>query len=94
MEEQKQTQRQVEPLAFSTAPLVEALAEYDRTAPARKEMWDSVESNQDVHAAEKADIDALVKVQDAFYEVTKDRNSRASCAQVGLDFMRRIAATR
>ena len=82
----------ISPLAYSTQPLIDALAEYDRTAPEREAIWASVGSNAEVFAAEKADADALAKVCDAFYEVTKDRNHREDCHRVPLDFMRRFAA--
>lgn len=83
---------EIKPLAYSTAPLKAALAEYDQEAPARQRLWDTVASNADVDAAEAAEAAALAKVCDAFYEVTKDRNSRDSCQQLPLDFMRRLAA--
>lgn len=76
----------------SVQPLVDALSEYDRTRPEREKLWDDVESNEDVAIAEKADKDALVKVQEAFYQVTKNRNSREHCARVDIDFARQVAA--
>lgn len=78
-------------LAYDPAPLVEAIKEYDRTAPERQKLWDNAESNQDVQDAEKADQEALGRVQEAFWQVTQDRNSRESCSRVGIDFMRKIA---
>lgn len=83
---------EVKGLAHSTQGLKDALAEYDRTAAERQRLWDSIACNADVTAAEAADRDALAKVQDAFYEVTRDRNSRDNCRRVDIDFMRRIAA--
>lgn len=82
----------IKPLAYSTEPLKAALAEYDRGAPERQRLWDSVQDVADVAAAEAADALALRKVCDAFYEVTQDRNSREDCRRLPLDFMRRIAA--
>lgn len=82
----------IKPFAFDLAPLVEAINEYDRTAPDREKLWDNVDSNEDVFAAEKADQEALVKVQKAFWEVTQDRNSLESCGRISIDFARKIAA--
>jgi hypothetical protein len=79
------------PLAYSVAPLVEALNEYDRTAQERQRQWDTVRTEKEVSQAELADGIALQKVQDAFYEVTKDRNSRDNCRRCGLPFMRKVA---
>lgn len=79
-------------LMYSTKPLVAALEEFDRTAPERAALWDKIETNEDVVVAEKADQDALIKVQQAFWEVTKDRNSRENCACVDISFARKIAA--
>lgn len=81
-------------LKYDTQPLVAALAEYDRTAPERKVAWDAAESNADVAIAEKADKDAAEKVQEAFYQVTKDRNSRKNCKCVDITFARKIAKLR
>lgn len=44
-----------------------------------------------VQAAEQADIDALNKVREAFYEATKDRNSKSSCMRIDIEFARKIA---
>lgn len=79
-------------LAYDRAPLIEALNEYDRTAPERQKLWDTIESNQDVMHAEKSDQEALERVQEAFWQVTRDRNSRESCACVSIEFARKIAA--
>lgn len=78
-------------LKYDTQPLVAALAEYDRTAPERNAAWDAVKNNADVAAAEKADEGALEAVQEAFYQVTKDRNSREGCLRVDIAFARNIA---
>lgn len=83
--------REIKPLVYSTEPLKAALVEYNRTAPERQQLWDTVESNGAVEAAERADKAALTRVQDAFYEVTKDRNSREHCRCVDIGFMRKIA---
>lgn len=82
----------IKPLAYDTAPLIEAIEEYDRTAPDRQKRWAEVNSNEDVFAAEKADQDALEKVQEALWKVTQDRNSREACSRLDIDFARKIAA--
>lgn len=79
-------------LAYDPAPLIEAIEEYDRTAPEREKLWATVNSNEDVFAAEKADQEALEKVQEALWQVTQDRNSRDSCSRIDIDRARKIAA--
>jgi hypothetical protein len=83
----------IKPLAYPVEPLIEALAVFDQTAAQRAHQFDSVESDADVEAAQKADKDALSLVQDAFYLVTKDRNSRQSCNEASIEFIRRIASS-
>lgn len=78
-------------LKYDIQPLVAALVEYDRTAPEREAIWNDVENDTDVSVAEKADSDALEKVQEAFYQVTKDRNSRDSCRCVDIAYARKTA---
>lgn len=78
-------------LVYNPAPLIEAIKEYDRTAPERQKLWDNIESNQDVRDAEKADLEALERVQAAFWKVTRDRNSLESCLRIDIDFARQIA---
>ncbi len=80
------------PLAYDPAPLIEALNEYDRTAQERQKLWDNLESNQDVMDAEKAELEALERVQEAFWQVTRDRNSRESCSRIRIEHARKIAA--
>lgn len=53
-----------------------ALEEYDRTQPERDAMILNARTNEDVAAWQKAEDDAITKVRDAFWEDTKDRNSR------------------
>lgn len=84
--------KQIKPLAYDVAPLIEAVKEFDRTKPERDKRWDSVESNEDVFAAEKADMEALERVQEAFWQVTQDRNSRESCKRINIDDARRTIA--
>lgn len=81
----------ITPLIFSTDALVAALAKFDETEPTRQRFWDAIDNQADVGVAEQMDRDALALVQEAFYEATKDRNNRADCAHVSLDFMRRMA---
>ena len=83
--------RQTIPLAYSAQPLIDAIAEYDRTAPERNAMWEGASCTLDVFAAEDADRAALIKVQDAFYDVTKDRNRQEDCRRIDIDAMRRLA---
>lgn len=82
---------ETKPLAYDVAPLVAAIKEYDETASARKKLWDSIGTNEDVAAAEKADQKALEKVQEAFWQVTQDRNSRENCKRIDIEFARKIA---
>lgn len=81
----------IKDLIYDVRPLKDAIAEFDRTAAARQLLWNSVSSNEEVGAAESADKAALRRVQDAFYDVTRDRNSHEHCLRVELEFMRRIA---
>lgn len=69
-----------------------ALIEYDANEAARDALWLAVKTNADVEAAEKADLDALLKVRAAFYQDTKDINSeRTVMRSVGIKFMRHCA---
>jgi protein-disulfide isomerase-like protein with CxxC motif len=85
------TKRPIVPLAYSAQPLIDAIAEYDRTAAERNAKWDNASCTLDIFAAEDADRDALSKVQEAFYQVTKDRNRREDCRRIDIDAMRRLA---
>lgn len=85
------TEKSQHGLRYSTAPLKAALAEYDRTKPDRDALFEQIDSNEDVEAWEAEELAALRKVQEAFYEVTRDRNSRETCMCVGLGFMRSLA---
>lgn len=68
-----------------------AIKEYDLDTPRLRKLWDSVESNEDVYAAEKEEESALRKVRLAFFEDTKEINSWGSCSRVDIDFMRRMS---
>ena len=85
------TKRPIVPMAYSAQPLLDAIAEYDRTAAERNAKWDNASCTLDIFAAEDADRGALIKVQDAFYEVTKDRNRQEDCRRIDIDAMRRLA---
>lgn len=85
------TQRPIIPLAYSAKPLIDAVAEFDLTAAERNAKWENASCTLDIFAAEDADRDALTKVQDAFYEVTKDRNRREDCHRIDIDAMRQLA---
>lgn len=69
-----------------------ALVIYDAGRAARIASWAGVETDDDVKAAEEADRAALALVQAAFHSDTSDINSKAHCALVDIDFMRRMAA--
>ncbi len=69
-----------------------ALEVYDAGIPIRDAAWNKVESDADVFAAGKADQDALALVQSAFYEDTKDINSRANCSHIHITDARRMIA--
>lgn len=75
----------------STQPLRDALVEYDRTQPARDKLWDDIVNEYEYQVAQDANGEALRKVREAFYEVTKDRNSYDSCMKVDIKFARQIA---
>lgn len=68
-----------------------ALEIYDRSAAARAQAWQDVETEADVTKAHTADTVALIEVQEAFWQDTKHINSRQNCALADLDFMRRMA---
>ncbi len=70
-----------------------ALAVYDAGEAEREKMWQSVESDRDVFAAEKADADALALVQEAFWEDTKAYNSRDNCSHLHIADARRMIDT-
>jgi len=72
--------------AFSARPLKEALAEYDRTAAERDQLWTNAETNEDVLAAERAEKDALLDLAvstQALSVITKvnESNNAASLAK-------------
>lgn len=74
--------------------LIEAVAEFDRTAPERQAMLDSAETEADVAAWDAALAKALEPVQEAFYQLTKEYNSREKCCLVNIDDARAFAEGR
>lgn len=70
-----------------------ALIEFDAGAANRSRAWDTVDTNEDVAAAERAKAEGLRAVQEAFHRDTADINSLANCHLVDLAFMRRMAAS-
>ena len=75
-----------------------ALVEYDRTAPAREEMFANL-GKQDGYVAcqaafdewEAAEKDALKKVQVAFHQDTSEYNHLDNCLRCDIHFMRKVA---
>lgn len=56
--------------------LAAAMAEYDRTAPARRGLWDTAVTDADVSRAAGAESDACLKVREAFAADDANPNSR------------------
>lgn len=65
-----------------------ALKEWERGAPAREVAWNTTENNEELMAVMQADLRALASLHDAFYEDTKDRNSRERCGLLGVETIR------
>lgn len=55
-----------------------ALAVYDADREARKRLWDEIDSDAGVLAAQRVDKEAADKVREAFYKDTKEYNSRTN----------------
>jgi hypothetical protein len=68
-----------------------ALIVFDSTVAERARAWDAVESAEDIDAAERADIDALRPVQEAFHRDTSDINRLESCMRMDLASLRKLA---
>ncbi len=68
-----------------------ALAQFDLGKDARAAAWLSITTEEGVYDAQRADEEALRKVQDAFYLDTQDINTQDNCRQVDIAFMRRMA---
>lgn len=71
---------------------VRALAWYDSTQPARDAKGESVETDRDVELWMAEERLALNTVRNAFFEDTKDRNSRSGCDVVSLSFIRELVS--
>lgn len=68
-----------------------ALILFESTVAQRARAWDAAECVEDIVAAERADIDALRPVQEAFHKDTCDINSLESCMRMDLASLRRLA---
>jgi hypothetical protein len=68
-----------------------ALAEFDAGQPALDAAWEAADTNEAVRACADAQDAALIKVREAFYEATKDRNNWGQAKLAGLAFIRRCA---
>lgn len=69
-----------------------ALELYAESRPARAKLWDEALDTQGVRKAEHADSKALTELQNAFYEDTKDVNTRSHCACVPASDIERLVA--
>lgn len=67
-----------------------ALEKYDSTQSDRDFLWENPKSDWDVLHAQNQDQDAIDRVREAFYEDTKDRNSRDNCRVVKLGWLRAL----
>lgn len=79
-------------MKHNTQILKDAIAEYDLGEPGRRAMWDVIQHDGHLRTCQHNDEVALVKVQQAFYEVTKHVNNWEHCRLADIPFMRRIAA--
>jgi hypothetical protein len=75
----------------STAALRQAIAEFDAGQELRDALWMSAMNDDDCTRLEAEEAAALRLVQEAFYELTSDRNNRDDRYQVPLKFMRKTA---
>lgn len=67
-----------------------AIDEYDKTASIREALFEAVRTNDDVIEWVQAEKEAVDKVRRAFYEDTKDRNSKSACMIVDIHTMRQL----
>jgi hypothetical protein len=67
-----------------------ALAAFDATAAARHQAWMVVHTNAGVAACEAADLAELRKLQQVFYEETKEYNTLSNCQLVDAEDIRRM----
>ena len=75
----------------STAALRQAIAEFDAGQELRDALWMSAMIDDDCTRLEAEEAAALRLVQDSFYELTSDRNSREDIHSVPLKFIRQTA---
>lgn len=68
-----------------------ALIVFDSTLAQRARAWETAETVADIDAAERADIDALRPVQEAFHKDTHDINRLESCMRMDLGALRTLA---
>lgn len=78
-------------LIYPVTELIAALSNYDRVKGEFDTKLREVESSEDIFAIEAEEAAALDQVREAFYQATKDRNSRESCMRIDIDFARKIA---
>lgn len=71
--------------------LLDALSHYDSTEQAREDFRKSACSEEEFAQSKEFDRQALELVQDAFYELTSDRNTREQCHHAPIWFLRRMA---
>lgn len=69
-----------------------ALEEYDAGRAERDRLWQEAMSNQDMIHYGRVELAAAEKVQEAFYQDTKEFNSRDRCSLVDPDsaFLREL----
>jgi hypothetical protein len=76
---------------YPVKPLIDALNAYDLAMLEVNKLWGEVQTERDISTLIHKEEKELEKVQMAFYEVTKDRNSMEHCKLADLDFMRKMA---
>ena len=67
-----------------------AMAEYEKTLPARNAAWDRATTDAEIVECVKVDTAAMNKVREAYYEDTKAFNPRANCMLLAYQDIRRI----
>lgn len=77
----------------SLARTAAALEEWERTEAARDQLLDAATTDDKLGEWKRAEREALEKVAEAFFQDTKDRNSRENCSLVGLRTLREWVAT-
>lgn len=74
--------------------LREALAEFDASAPGRHHAWMIVYTDAGVADCKAADLAALRKLQQVFYEETQEFNSLSNCHLLSDHDIRRVLRRR